>query len=120
MLRSRYKAIKLFAEKGFENTTIQEIADSAGIGKGTVYEYFKTKEDILKEVSREFFTGFDISMINSLSGTDPVEKLTGMVNEFISMAESNEDLFIVYLELWLFNIRDSGFADIMEFFKETI
>ena len=41
-------AMKIFAKKGFEKTTIQEIADGVGIGKGTIYEYFKTKEDICK------------------------------------------------------------------------
>ena len=40
-------AITLFAEKGFEKTSIEELAKSAGIGKGTSYGYFQTKNDIL-------------------------------------------------------------------------
>jgi len=39
-------AIKLFAEKGFEETSIEELAREAGIGKGTIYGYFTTKQEI--------------------------------------------------------------------------
>ena len=40
-------AITLFSEKGFEKTSIEELAKAAGIGKGTIYGYFQTKSDIL-------------------------------------------------------------------------
>lgn len=40
-------AVKLFGDKGFEKTSIEELAREAGIGKGTVYSYFQTKSDIL-------------------------------------------------------------------------
>lgn len=39
-------AIRLFAEKGFEHTSMDELARAAGVGKGTIYGYFKTKEQI--------------------------------------------------------------------------
>ncbi len=39
-------AIKLFSEKGFENTSVDELAREAGVGKGTIYGYFKTKSEI--------------------------------------------------------------------------
>lgn len=39
-------AIEVFHEKGFSNTSIQDIANRAGIGKGTIYEYFKSKEEL--------------------------------------------------------------------------
>jgi len=42
-------AIRLFSERGFEGPTIDEIAAAAEIGKGTVYNYFSTKEEILVE-----------------------------------------------------------------------
>jgi AcrR family transcriptional regulator len=40
-------AVKLFGENGYENTSIEQLAKTAGIGKGTVYSYFSTKRDIL-------------------------------------------------------------------------
>lgn len=43
-------AIILFSDRGFESTSIQDIAETAGVGKGTVYLYFKSKEDLIKQV----------------------------------------------------------------------
>lgn len=39
----------LFTEKGFHNTKMNEIAVKAGVGKGTLYEYFNSKQDIFDE-----------------------------------------------------------------------
>ncbi len=39
-------AVRLFAEKGYEKTSIEDLANAAGIGKATVYGYFATKDDI--------------------------------------------------------------------------
>lgn len=41
-------AISLFSAQGYENTSIEQIARAAGVGKGTVYSYFQTKKDIIK------------------------------------------------------------------------
>lgn len=41
------QALQLFREKGFEQVTVQEIASKCGIGKGTFFNYFAKKEDIL-------------------------------------------------------------------------
>ena len=40
-------ALRIFAEKGFQNSTITEISKAAGVSEATIYEYFGTKEDLL-------------------------------------------------------------------------
>jgi AcrR family transcriptional regulator len=40
-------SVHLFVEKGFTETSMREVAAAAGIGKATLYDYFKTKDDIL-------------------------------------------------------------------------
>jgi AcrR family transcriptional regulator len=40
-------SVHLFLEKGFNETTLREIAEAAGIGKSTLYDYFKSKDEIL-------------------------------------------------------------------------
>jgi AcrR family transcriptional regulator len=42
-------ALEVFAEKGFESASISQVARAAGIGKGTVYEYFGSKEELTHE-----------------------------------------------------------------------
>lgn len=44
----------LLLEHGIKNITISKIAESAGVGKGTVYEYFRNKEDIVFEIISVF------------------------------------------------------------------
>jgi len=43
-------SIKIFAQKGFKATTLDEIAEKSEFGKGTIYNYFSSKEDIYKEI----------------------------------------------------------------------
>ena len=40
-------AVHLFLEKGFNETSMREISEAAGMGKSTLYDYFKTKDDVL-------------------------------------------------------------------------
>lgn len=44
------EATRLFADKGFENTSVQEIVSAAGVTKGAMYHYFDSKDDLLHEV----------------------------------------------------------------------
>jgi len=46
-LKIMASAAKVFTEKGFDNASIQDIADDAGVAKGTIYYYIDKKEDIL-------------------------------------------------------------------------
>ncbi|WP_030168206.1 TetR/AcrR family transcriptional regulator [Spirillospora albida] len=43
-------ATRMFAEKGYENTSVQEIVDAAGVTKGAMYHYFGSKDDLLYEI----------------------------------------------------------------------
>ena len=46
-------SLELFSEKGFEKTTIRMIAEKAGISLGLLYNYFKSKEEVLKAIFLE-------------------------------------------------------------------
>lgn len=43
-------AVRLFAEKGFEATTVREIVEEAGVTKGGLYHHFESKDDLLFEI----------------------------------------------------------------------
>ncbi len=51
-------AIELFSEKGFDGTTINEIAAEANVNKALIYYYFKNKEDVLDSILQTLFDGF--------------------------------------------------------------
>lgn len=42
-----HQVVNVFLRKGFQETSMREIADAAGLGKSTLYDYFKTKDEIL-------------------------------------------------------------------------
>ncbi len=108
------KAIALLARKGFQATTIQDIADAAGLGKGTIYHYFKTKEEILLVVSEELFCETAKSFGAALTRIDePLEKLALLIEEALRVTEDVENLFVVYTELWLMNLRGNSDDDFM-------
>jgi len=73
-------ALEVFSRKGYRAATMQEIAEAAGITKGTIYLYFKSKTDLFVETIR---TQFDeaielVPQINYEPGQDP-EELTRKV-----------------------------------------
>jgi AcrR family transcriptional regulator len=55
----REVALELFAEQGYDKTSLREIAERLGITKAAVYYHFKTKEEILTSLFNEFFAGLD-------------------------------------------------------------
>ncbi|MEN6392180.1 MAG: helix-turn-helix domain-containing protein, partial [Syntrophomonas sp.] len=46
-------AIKVFSQKGYHNTRMEEIAQAAGIGKGTIYEYFESKLQLFQSMMED-------------------------------------------------------------------
>lgn len=49
-------ALQLFVEKGYAATSAAEVAQMAGVSKGTLYLYYPSKQDLLKAVIRQFMT----------------------------------------------------------------
>lgn len=70
------EAGKLFVENGVESTKIIDIAKAAGVAKGTVYEYFESKDDIVIEWMNGIFDRFRSQMDEKLKNEiDAVSKL---------------------------------------------
>ncbi len=57
-------AMRLFAKKGFDKTTVEEIVAEAGVAKGTFYLYFKSKDDLIKEIAFEVMPIMSMPSLN--------------------------------------------------------
>lgn len=92
-------AVKLFKEKGFHRATTREIAKAAGFSIGTLYEYIRTKEDVLYLVCDNIY-GKVISLLSSISthkGT--IEELKEGIRQYFLLIDSMPDEFtIMYQE----------------------
>jgi AcrR family transcriptional regulator len=76
--------LAVFSQKGFHKAKIEEIAQEAGIGKGTVYEYFTSKEQLFQEILREGMESFDAAIQKrGLKEGSSREKLTELVRQSI-------------------------------------
>jgi len=69
-------AVKVFAEKGFYNSRVSEIAKEANVADGTIYLYFKNKDDILISLFEEEFGRIVENMRKELAKEkDPLQKI---------------------------------------------
>jgi len=91
-------AEKLFAAKGFFPTTMSEIAREAQFGTGTLYKYFKSKEDLyftlIEEKTAEINGSVKGELSKRMSAIERIEKILRIQFEFI---ERNRDFFRIYV-----------------------
>ena len=70
-------AAQLFAERGFRNTTVRDIADAAGILSGSLYHHFDSKESMVDEILQTFqsqlFAAYDEVLASGLSPRQKIE-----------------------------------------------
>ena len=68
-------AFEIFAKKGYAETTVEEIAELAGVGKGTVYDYFRTKLEVLLHAFRTHSLVMEVSDLEKLFGSRDDEEI---------------------------------------------
>lgn len=83
--------IALFLKDGIKNSSISAIAKNADIGKGTIYQYFENKEDIVFEIF-DYFSEFHIEGISSMlrSNISSKEKIRNLLKSVVDYTENNE------------------------------
>jgi len=114
-----FAALQVFAEKGFSSATIKDIAEKASIGKGTVYEYFKSKRDIIFSAFSLFLKGseYSIEAIKNLP-YPPDQKLSEGLSLFIEAVKKEEkSTFEILFDFWAMGIKEKKYRS--EFYKLT-
>jgi AcrR family transcriptional regulator len=74
-------AQRLFLERGYERTTVNDVIDAAGVSKGAFYHHFKAKEDLLEAIAERFARQSLEAMdgVRSDAGLDALQRLNGML-----------------------------------------
>ena len=100
-------AISTFARKGMAKTKMSDIAEAAGIGKGTIYEYFSSKEDIFYDAFDHFMHKAEHIVFKRLKEiTDPLEKLRMLFDAWKTLFLSDfKDTMEIMLDFWAEGIR---------------
>jgi AcrR family transcriptional regulator len=88
---------RLFAERGFRNTTVRDIADAAGILSGSLYHHFDSKESIVHELldtfQRQLFDRYDEIVASDLS---PRQKLEAVVRASFDAIDRNHSEVAIF------------------------
>jgi TetR/AcrR family transcriptional regulator, fatty acid metabolism regulator protein len=94
-------AIRVFARTGYYNSRVSDIAREAGIASGTIYLYFKTKDEILVSLFRDKMAEWVAFARREIATeADPVAKIRRLVALHFSVLEANPDLAeVVQVEL---------------------
>ena len=94
-------AVQVFSQKGYAGSRIIDVARAAGIGKGTVYEYFKSKEDLFFAVFQEVMQESEISMATAAVESESISKRLTIIGDTLIGAWLDKlELYSLVMEFW--------------------
>ena len=98
------KSLELFSSKGFYNTTIPDIANSLKMSVGNMYNYFKSKDILAKEIIQyiSVYLGQKIKEINE-EDISTKEKTTKIIKMYFETAASKPEMIDYFLRIYLSN-----------------
>ena len=104
------RALDVFVEEGFENTTFQKIADRCGITRTTLYIHFKNKKDVFNYSIKLLLDKVeeDIRVIQLDGSLDGVEKIVAVLTAVFALLEENRRLLSVVLDYLLLLSRNGA------------
>lgn len=90
-------ALSLFSEKGYHNVSMHEIAEKAEFAVGTLYKFFKNKEDLYKALVLEQANRFHEALTKAIQGSgDEIEKLRSYVQVKGDLFRANVSMIRLY------------------------
>jgi len=111
-------AIKVLSQKGFHEATVHDIAKEAGLASGTIYLYFKNKEDILISLFNKKWNDFFIDLNSATEKyANLIQKMEARLNYIVNYFKENSDLVnIMFIESYHFLFLEPEILEM--FYKE--
>lgn len=101
-------AAEVFARKGYHATRVAEIARQAGVGKGTLYEYFATKEELFYALLDWWLGEFEQELAERVAAeTDPVRQADVIREAAVVFYRRHAAHAPIFLEFWAHALRSS-------------
>lgn len=91
-------AMTLFSEKGFHNTTIQEITQRSGISKGAFYSHFQSKEDITLSIFKHYYQCVmdELELVRH-QVSEPTQSLAKQIEVFLNLLMENKEFIMMHM-----------------------
>lgn len=91
-------ALRVITRKGIAGATMQEIADEAGVAKGTLYLYFKDRDDLVERTADHAFSQLTDRLDETLPGIPDFRgKLMALVRTEIAFFDEHREFFRIYI-----------------------
>jgi AcrR family transcriptional regulator len=114
-------AYRLIGSKGIERTTLQEIADAAGVSKALTVYYFKTKENLLLAAIRWVLARVAERMTTVLATADsPEQKVQAMIDAIFVDPRRNRSFYLAYTALIAEAARNERFNELNVTFQSIM
>jgi TetR/AcrR family fatty acid metabolism transcriptional regulator len=114
--------LKVFSEKGYTPMVLDDVAREAGIAKGTLYLYFKDKEDLFHSTIMSVIEEYaDTLQAELREDMPPLQVLELVARSFIAFFGQNKDFFNIHLTVITYNLLSnysSLFEDLMSRHRE--
>jgi TetR/AcrR family fatty acid metabolism transcriptional regulator len=82
-------ALEVFSKKGFDQATIPDIADEAGVAVGTIYNYYQSKHDLLLSIIKSYINTESFTGLLEQPESGDATSLFSLINERLSMGIDN-------------------------------
>ncbi len=115
-------AVKVFSSYGYDGATMDEIAMSAGVAKGTLYYHFKSKEEIFKYIISEGMKLIQEKIDTAANNEDTaINKLKSVFRVQLMLVHRNKDFFkVIASQLWGKELRQFELRNIIENYINSI
>jgi AcrR family transcriptional regulator len=91
--RAQKVALELFAEQGYEKTSLREIAERLGVTKAALYYHFKSKEDIVHSFTDDYFTEIDALLDWAKGQPHSDETRLAILDRYIRIVMGGSEVF---------------------------
>ncbi|MBM7867715.1 TetR family transcriptional regulator [Heliobacterium gestii] len=111
-------AVDIFAEKGFDRATMDEVAERSGVAKGTLYYHFDGKEDLIAFLMEEGTERLSEYIREAVAGTeDPIEQLRQAIHALVRFFDQNRDFCqLMLVGVWFNRERQTQFRQFLHQF----
>ena len=115
-----FAAMNVFTEKGLNNSRMDDIAIASGVSKGTLYNYFTNKEQLIMAISK-FLLGQSIESIKSLGETSPSVRrfFSSFLDTLMTFFDSVIPFMPIIYEFYALGLREEKFREVLSQYLNT-
>ncbi|MDD4527311.1 MAG: TetR/AcrR family transcriptional regulator [Candidatus Margulisbacteria bacterium] len=100
-------AIPVFAKYTFREAKMNDVAISADVGKGTLYEYFESKDELFLEIFKMWFSTLEAQIHDVVNAIDdPGKQLITFYEQYFATIEKYSDTYYIYFDFWTELVRN--------------